>query len=725
MNKKLLLVLYIFNLFLVSCSKEPPPPINTLIFTTNATSITSDGADCGGSITSDGGSTITQRGICWSTSSTPTINDNKTINGSGLGSYSSHISGLTANTNCYVRAFATNGYGTFYGNQITFKTDISLATVYTTNASSITSISAMSGGNITTNGGATITQRGVCWSTSTPTTANSKTINGTGSGAFTSNISSLNSNTIYYIRAYATNSLGTSYGNEVSFTTSLGIPVINTTSPSSITSTTALSGGTITSSGSSSITQKGVCWSTITNPNTSNNKTIDGIGTGNFSSFISALSPNTTYYVKAYAVNSFGTAYGNEVSFITSATSPILTTTNATFIGQTTATIGGNISSDGGATITQRGVCWSTSTAPTTSNNKTNNGTGTGSFSSNISGLSSNTTYYVRAYATNSIGTAYGNEVSITTSANLATLTTTSATSIAQTTATSGGNISSDGGATITQRGVCWNTSTLPTTINNITNNGTGIGSFVSNITGLVPNTTYYVRAYATNSAGTKYGNQVSFVTTSATLATLTTTSITAIGLTNATSGGNISSDGGATITQRGVCWNTSTAPITLNNITSNGTGIGSFTSSITGLIPSTIYYVRAYATNSAGTKYGNEYNFTTAFLGIPTLSSPFNGATVPCCNVNFSWSTVSNATSYEINISRNSTFSGTTSTIAVCGGASYPSLTLLNTAIVTSPNFCMSTGTNANNGTWYWRVRAKNGAITGNWSAIRNYVKN
>ncbi len=100
------------------------------------------------------------------------------------------------------------------------------------------------------------------------------------------------------------------------------------------------------------------------------------------------------------------------------------------------------------------------------------------------------------------------------------------------------------------------------------------------------------------------------------------------------------------------------------------------------------------------------------------------NGATVPCCNINFSWSTVTGATSYEINISRNSLFSGTASTIAVCGGTSYPSLTLLNTTIVTSPSFCMSTGTTANNGTWYWRVRAKNGAVTGNWSAVRAMLK-
>jgi len=93
------------------------------------------------------------------------------------------------------------------------------------------------------------------------------------------------------------------------------------------------------------------------------------------------------------------------------------------------------------------------------------------------------------------------------------TITTSSVTSIAQTTATSGGNITSDGGATVTARGICWSTSSTPTTANNLSFDGSGNGAFVSNLTGLVPNTLYYVRAYATNSAGTAYGNEISFTT--------------------------------------------------------------------------------------------------------------------------------------------------------------------------------------------------------------------
>ena len=128
-----------------------------------------------------------------------------------------------------------------------------------------------------------------------------------------------------------------------------------------------------------------------------------------------------TYYVRAYATNSVGTAYGNEVSFTTinnTTQLPTVTTSSVSNVTETSATCGGNVTSNGGSNVTARGVCWSTSHNPTTSNSHTINGSDTGSFTSNITGLTAGTTYYVRAYATNSVGTAYGNEVSFTTIAN-------------------------------------------------------------------------------------------------------------------------------------------------------------------------------------------------------------------------------------------------------------------------------------------------------------------
>jgi len=193
---------------------------------------------------------------------------------------------------------------------------------------------------------------------------------------------------------------------------------------------------------------------------------------------------------------------------------PTLTTTEATAITTTTATSGGNITNDGGAAIAERGICYSNSQNPTTANSKIIETGTTGSFSSNISGLTAGATYYVRAYAVNSVGIAYGNEINFTTTPLfLPTLTTTEVTAITTTTAISGGNITNDGGAAITERGICYSNSQNPTTANfKIIETGT-TGSFSSNISGLTTGATYYVRAYAINSVGTAYGNEINFTT--------------------------------------------------------------------------------------------------------------------------------------------------------------------------------------------------------------------
>ncbi|MFZ4707905.1 MAG: LamG-like jellyroll fold domain-containing protein, partial [Bacteroidales bacterium] len=218
-----------------------------------------------------------------------------------------------------------------------------------------------------------------------------------------------------------------------------------------------------------------------------------------------------------------------------------------------------------------------------------------------------------RAYATNNAGTAYGNQVQFTTSAGLPpTVTTLNITDITAVTASGGGNVTSEGGTTVSARGVCWSTNQNPTISNSFTIDGNGTGSFNSNLTNLAPLTNYYVRAYATNMAGTSYGTQVQFTTVAGQVPTVSTTNITNISDNSASSGGNVTAEGTTTVIARGVCWNTSPAPTLSNNHTTNGNGTGSFTSSITGLLATTSYYVRAYATNSIGTAYGNEVSFTT-----------------------------------------------------------------------------------------------------------------
>jgi uncharacterized protein (TIGR02145 family) len=195
-------------------------------------------------------------------------------------------------------------------------------------------------------------------------------------------------------------------------------------------------------------------------------------------------------------------------------TPPVVTTSDISDISQTSAITGGNVTSDGGEEIIIAGVCWSISANTSVKDKHTNDSKTVGSFSSNLTDLTPNTRYYVRAYAHNKTGTGYGKEISFTTNPLIgATLTTEVVTSITSNSAISGGNIISDGGASVTARGVCWDTSTNPTIAGSYTTDGTGIGSFTSSLTGLTANTTYYVRAYAINSVCIEYGNEVTFTT--------------------------------------------------------------------------------------------------------------------------------------------------------------------------------------------------------------------
>ncbi len=221
-------------------------------------------------------------------------------------------------------------------------------TLTTLPVTEITSNSAKSGGNITDDGGATVTARGVVWSTSeNPTVDNNdgKTTDGTGSGQFTSNITELSAGTTYYVRAYAINNEGTSYGDQKEFTTEGGLATVITAEIIDITSTSAISGGNITHDGGVAVTARGVVWSTSENPTLEDNDgfTEDGEGTGEYTSQLTDLSPGTTYYVQAYATNSEGTAYGDEVEFATIGAAPTATTNDASDITSTSAILNGSV----------------------------------------------------------------------------------------------------------------------------------------------------------------------------------------------------------------------------------------------------------------------------------------------------------------------------------------------------------------------------------------------
>jgi uncharacterized protein (TIGR02145 family) len=489
-----------------------------------------------------------------------------------------------------------------------------------------------------------ITQHGFCWGVTTdPTTSGETTQLGATNarGSFTSIISNLTADTKYYVRAYVITSAGTEYGKVKSFTSfAPGLPAITTSGVSNITQNSAQSGGVISDDGGAQVTARGVCWGTSQIPTISESHTTDGSGTGSFTSQLTGLECNTTYYVRAYATNSAGTAYGAQVSFNTSDCPPgmpTVTTAAISNVTETSAQGGGNVTDDGGNAVTARGVCWSTSQNPVVTGSHTTDGGGTGSFTSQLTGLVCSTTYYVKAYATNSVGTAYGAQRSFKTSdcpVELPTVTTAAIGNITRTTAEGGGNVTDDGGGTVSARGVCWSTSQNPTISGSHSTDGSGPGSFTSTLSGLACGTSYYVRAYATNEAGTAYGAQTNFSTSNCIVPpTVTTNDATNVTDVSAEGGGNVTDDGGGTVSARGVCWGTSHNPTISGSHTNDGTGTGTFISNIEGLSPSTTYYLRAYATNSAGTNYGDEKNFTTKAASGSTVTD-YDGNIYPTVQI-------------------------------------------------------------------------------------------
>ena len=190
-------------------------------------------------------------------------------------------------------------------------------------------------------------------------------------------------------------------------------------------------------------------------------------------------------------------------------------TTTATEISYTTAVSGGEITNDGGTAVIARGVCWSLNENPTISNSRSIDGDGIGTFESSMSDLISGQTYYIRAYATNNAGIAYGSQDSFTTILiGVPTLLTTTVTDITQTSVVLASNVTEGNGESIDERGFCFSLSPHPTIFDEVViSSGSGIGVFTTTLYGLRSSTPYYVRAYAKNYLGTGYSTEVTFKT--------------------------------------------------------------------------------------------------------------------------------------------------------------------------------------------------------------------
>jgi uncharacterized protein (TIGR02145 family) len=323
-----------------------------------------------------------------------------------------------------VKAVATDNEGLTATDQITVTiTESDPPVVNTADITDITATTAIGGGEVTDDGGNDVTARGIVWGKSSGPTVEQNigmTDDGTGTGAFTSSLTDLEQATEYFVRAYATNSQGTAYGEEKSFIT-LALASVVTGAVSDITSNTAICSAEITNDGGDPVTARGLVWSATTYQVTLDDAdgfTTEGTGTGTFNSTMTALTRYTDYYVRPYATNGAGTAYGDYIFFKTLAEAPTVTTADVSDIEAHIARGGGELTDNGGDPYTGFGLVWASFPNPEYFNNEglTSEPSYVSPFDTLLTGLESETTHYVRAWALNSEGTVvYGEEKSFTT----------------------------------------------------------------------------------------------------------------------------------------------------------------------------------------------------------------------------------------------------------------------------------------------------------------------
>jgi uncharacterized protein (TIGR02145 family) len=411
MYKICYVILFIAGYFLLSllsgCRQALP-----VIDTSPVTRITATTAECGGIIKFGGKPEFTSYGICWDTKTNPTIANLRTVQTITISGQFEHIvRGLTANTTYFARAYATNPAGTAYGEEVSFTTTIAAPVIITSFVSDITSNSALSGSIILFNGGSQIQNYGICWDTfPNPTIKASKTIDSLRTTVFLGHIEGLKPNRLYYVRPFATNSAGTGYGEEKTFTTIKTIPYLMTSIVTEISLNSAICGLGIISDGGTDIMECGICWSTDPDPITGNSKTTDYYTPGKLR--MTGLRAATNYYVRAYAINSSGTGYGTSISFRTLGNPPVATTLDAVNLSAKGAVLkaiinanyfSSEISFEYGRT-SDYGVSVAPPLSPVT-------GIEDKLVTAEISGLETGTTYHFRVKATNSIGTTYGKDM--------------------------------------------------------------------------------------------------------------------------------------------------------------------------------------------------------------------------------------------------------------------------------------------------------------------------
>lgn len=580
------------------------------VATDAATDVSSNGAVLNGHIVNAGG------GECSAGFQYRMVGDSawKSIgaDGGALGDgdrFSAEIGNLKPNSTYEFRTKASNQAGSDQGSTRRFVV-LGVPAVTTEDASELNLDAARLNGSITNiadMSAAPVTDSGFMWGTS-PGRLKKASVDADPDGALTLKLTGLKANAKYYFEAYATNAAGTAYGDVLEFLTPALLVLTGGVADVGLDCATA-SGSAYITPGSGAVTSCGFIYgeeADLSDGVKAESETLPRFSDAGYSTTLLELKAGTTYYYQAFAANASGEAYGSILSLVTLTDAPVVETRDATLLMAISANLNGYIVNNNGLEISESGFLWGSDPVPA-NRLQVVPGSDRCTLSSLLEGLTSNTTYYVRAFATNSIGTGYGATVSFVTPLTVPVVTTTSAVfDVAQGGAVLDGTIVTNGGLPLGEYGFRLS-GDQQTWVNLVIGTQDYTGDFtsagVNNLDRLLPSTTYYVQAYAKNSAGFGYGESATFITPD--LPSVTgSLDDSGSGATAATLSGSITGTGGEGVSCTAYQFQYRAAGA--DDWTTVGTvegafGAGPFSYGLSGLRPGTKYEFRAQARNCVG----------------------------------------------------------------------------------------------------------------------------
>lgn len=621
-------------LLMAACEKDTEPSNFAPGLSTGAVSdIYRVGATLSGGVQKSEGTLIKDCGILYSELQSMAEYTEVKVDIGEAASFSVPLQGLSPGKTYYYCAYASSGYSIAKGEVKSFVTTESNAPVFgelqvgAKNEKSFT-VSA----TIIDEGGSDLILRGFCWK---PADGNSPTVEDNVSNValdatvFASKINDLTPGKEYVVCAYAINAKGVGYGKSVTVTTNTStVPVVSSITPVDSTDTSVQVEARILSRGETALTEKGFCWSSESEvPTTANLKKVVEGGEDTFGAIISDLKPETTYYIRAYAVNGQGVGYGDVFKFTTKKVdAPILTTLR---VSTSDVFVTAFAQVTNGVLISHHGFEWTVDKEnflPDKLGDKTSNvdvhlnatyNEADGTFNGDIKELEPNTTYYVRAFAfsreDNVLG--LGNIIEFKTKEGIPEVLGVTVTDIKETSAIASSKfIPHKNGTTVSRRGFFYGITSTPAIDGmELTSSSEG-NDIVAAISGLTPNTTYYIVPYVDYSNGKIFGKQDTFRTLVATTAPVVgMTTVSDIGENTASASAEITSDGNLAITEKGFCYSMTnmTPTIADSKVTSYSEGTG-ITADLVELNSAADYYIRAYAINEKGISYGAVQKFST-----------------------------------------------------------------------------------------------------------------